>query len=884
LLQFEFIYDSASGRQKIPYSTHKYIAISELKAIALEKFGLPADTESRLIDFYNDKFYAVLADTSQLEDGNIQEGQPILLDTKDSSGKWQHQEKKVKVANSGNTLGGTTRSYGVWRGAGQCGLQNLGNTCYFNSAVQCLLHTIPFVRHFLGDGWQSELNTTNRLGSGGKVVHRFADVVREAYRGSSSVIDPYYLKFEITKFCSQFEGYAQQDSHELLTYLLDAIHEDLNRCQERPVVDAVTGDGSSDEATARLAWENHLKRNDSVVVDLFHGQLRSTLRCPDCGRSTVVFDPYVAVPLPIQVAAAATTVPVVFVPLDMAEPPRGMRLVLPPTPTTAEVSAVISQAIGRDIRVVIGWKASTGDITWYGSISYDDDAYARYGEYWIFEIADESLLWVPCVLRMMKKTGTWEQDSAILGPFMVPVGRPHPMKDDLVEAAKERLAWLWKPEPEEPSHVGKETVVRRPDDDLSPSATSFKSALILPRTQSSDHGFLTADAYCTISRSCTVRLWLTPDGTNTASGFDLNELAVRGAAFADARPPSSSGSTSSAVELQDCFEFFSQPSVLDEQNQWFCPHCRQHVCAEKRMDIWSVPRILVIQLKRFITARYQHRKLDRPVSYPMRLDMAPFIRGPQSSSPCVYRLYAVSEHSGGLHGGHYTAHAVVIDANGAGRWFDFNDSSVWEASEHSAQNNKAYMLFYERDDGEPIVPLPLAQAPVVADAHETGSDSSSDIPTTATATTPHVGPLSQSTTESSDPPSSSGDGEDGEVATNRGTILDDSDTTGLSLGETAAGTGVVAAATDNLGSDADREEATPIESRPGAVICPDAGSDSEDDSTKSSKSLIPGRGYYQDIRSNSEDDLLHDESSVCNAVGDSSQSAPDYILDCGDLP
>jgi ubiquitin C-terminal hydrolase len=59
----------------------------------------------------------------------------------------------------------------------------------------------------------------------------------------------------------------------------------------------------------------------------------------------------------------------------------------------------------------------------------------------------------------------------------------------------------------------------------------------------------------------------------------------------------------------------------------------------------------------------------------------------------VYELYAVSNHYGGLGGGHYTAFAK----NGES-WYDFNDSSVRPIDSKDIQGNSAYILFYRRKD------------------------------------------------------------------------------------------------------------------------------------------------------------------------------------------
>ena len=63
------------------------------------------------------------------------------------------------------------------------------------------------------------------------------------------------------------QGYAQQDSQELLAFLLDGLHEDLNRILKKPYIPEDERPGRSDEELAAEGWANYLKRNDSVIVD-----------------------------------------------------------------------------------------------------------------------------------------------------------------------------------------------------------------------------------------------------------------------------------------------------------------------------------------------------------------------------------------------------------------------------------------------------------------------------------------------------------------------------------------------------------------------------------------------------------------------------------------
>ena len=56
------------------------------------------------------------------------------------------------------------------------------------------------------------------------------------------------------------------------------------------------------QIVAKEAWSNHRLRNDSIIVDIFHGLFKSTLVCPECSKVSVTFDPfcYLTLPLPMK--------------------------------------------------------------------------------------------------------------------------------------------------------------------------------------------------------------------------------------------------------------------------------------------------------------------------------------------------------------------------------------------------------------------------------------------------------------------------------------------------------------------------------------------------------------------------------------------------------
>ncbi|CAM9805211.1 unnamed protein product [Chrysoparadoxa australica] len=184
---------------------------------------------------------------------------------------------------------------------GLVGLANLGNTCFMNTAIQCLSNCVPFTDYFLGYAWKDEMNTTNLLGHGGKLVSAYGKLIQEIWSTLEPEISPSQFKEVVGTLMPQFRGYAQHDVQEFLSFLLDAVHEDLNRVDSKPYVEDVEGDGKkSDERVAMEAWEGYLKRNKSVVVDLMQGQLRSTLTCKTCKFRRVKFDPFMYLSVPVS--------------------------------------------------------------------------------------------------------------------------------------------------------------------------------------------------------------------------------------------------------------------------------------------------------------------------------------------------------------------------------------------------------------------------------------------------------------------------------------------------------------------------------------------------------------------------------------------------------
>ncbi|XP_052623564.1 ubiquitin carboxyl-terminal hydrolase 5 isoform X1 [Lactuca sativa] len=272
----------------------------------------------RIWDYYGRCKHALLNDLdATLDDANIQMDQDILVEVIGHNGRCKtvvqgngcayidNGVSKSKTCKSNLCL---TNKAGTIKGGscvGLIGLLNLGNTCFMNTAIQCLVHTPQFARYFLGD-FHQEINRENPIGMQGELALAFGELVRKLWAAGRAVFAPRVFKAKLARFAPQFAGNNQHDSQELLAFLLDGLHEDLNRVKKKPYNKSKDADGRPDEQIADEYWANHISRNDSIIVDVCQGQYRSTLICPTCEKMSVTFDPFMYLSLPIHSESAVS--------------------------------------------------------------------------------------------------------------------------------------------------------------------------------------------------------------------------------------------------------------------------------------------------------------------------------------------------------------------------------------------------------------------------------------------------------------------------------------------------------------------------------------------------------------------------------------------------
>ena len=168
-----------------------------------------------------------------------------------------------------------------------------------NSVLQCLSNTEPLVKFFLLDIYSQHVNKKNPLGAGGRLAQSYSDLIKELYAGESKYVAPWEVKKIIGWRARQFQGFAQHDSQEMLSFLLETLHEDLNKVTKKPYIEYKDSNDRPDAEVSQEFWEGFKKREKSLFVDLFYGQLKSRVQCTQCGYVSIAFDPFNMLSLPI---------------------------------------------------------------------------------------------------------------------------------------------------------------------------------------------------------------------------------------------------------------------------------------------------------------------------------------------------------------------------------------------------------------------------------------------------------------------------------------------------------------------------------------------------------------------------------------------------------
>ncbi|CAI9274637.1 unnamed protein product [Lactuca saligna] len=695
--------------------------VSALKGVESEKI--------HMWDYFNNVKQAALVCSNQtLEEANLQMDQSILLDVQvdgfipsgcgmDSTGNelalvpMEPQRSTRTIAGGPSLSNGYATDYGssLYQGVtlssidmedvhdsvktgpkrdrGLAGLQNLGNTCFMNSALQCLVHTPPLVDYFLQD-YTEEINKQNPLGMHGELAVAFGELLRKLWSSGHTAVPPRAFKGKLARFAPQFSGYNQHDSQELLAFLLDGLHEDLNRVKQKPYFETKDSDGRADEEVANEFWSYHKARNDSIVVDVCQGQYKSTLVCPVCDKISITFDPFI-LPMPFTVTVSKHgCCKDLFQALYTA------------CCLESDETLILAEVYDHGIYKLLENGDSLHTIK-------DEEFIVAYrlpkkqSEFPKLEIchrylenskAGERKRFLTPLITYLEGAKTGADIEVAVNRVLAPLKRKAFSSTSSSSSSSGQKVNGSASEPMEESTSDSLMEENLKDsEEMSNGELSYFLCITDERGMSCRP--LLKNTVIKPNKMVKVALDWTEKEHDLYDANYLKDLPMVNKPGVNVKK-----TKQESISLFSCLDAFLKEEPLGPDDMWYCPGCKEHRQATKKLDLWRLPDIIVFHLKRFSYSRFLKNKLDTFVNFPIHnLDLSKYVKSEETSASGgsnVYELYAISNHYGGLGGGHYSAYAKLVEED---RWYHFDDAHVTAVSEVSVGESSSHSHSHEED-------------------------------------------------------------------------------------------------------------------------------------------------------------------------------------------
>ncbi|MBA0558074.1 hypothetical protein Golob_015110 [Gossypium lobatum] len=448
------------------------------------------------------------------------------------------------------------------------------------------------------------------------------------------------------------------------------------------------------------------------------GQYKSTLVCPQCKKVSVTFDPFMYLSLPLP-STTSRTMTVTVISTDGTFQPSPFTITVPKSGKLEDLIQALSVAcsLGADETLLVAEIYNHRIIRYLEELSdslsliRDDDTLVAYrlnkdiekAPLVVFmhqQMEEQYMLgkltssWKTFGIPLVARLSNVETGSDIHGLYLKLLNSFQTQAEDVLEdhdtsesTAVEDIS-LKEHDASSPISNG----IEKPPDANGVSALS-EAELQLYITDDKgivkESQILMAEAIPAAGMSRRLHV-LVPWPEKYVKQYDTQLLGslpqIFKSCFFAKRPQES-------VSLYKCLQAFLMEEPLGPEDMWYCPRCKEHRQASKKLDLWRLPEIVVIHLKRFSYNRFLKNKLETYVDFPIdNLDLSNYIGSRNGELSNRYMLYAVSNHYGSMGGGHYTAFVH----HGGGQWYEFDDSHVFPISLEKIKTSAAYLLFYRR--------------------------------------------------------------------------------------------------------------------------------------------------------------------------------------------
>ncbi|KAM6987820.1 ubiquitin carboxyl-terminal hydrolase 16 isoform 2-T2 [Tautogolabrus adspersus] len=624
------------------------------------------------------------------------------------------------------------------------GLSNLGNTCFFNAVIQNLSQTY-LLRQTLNTVTEEKMTldikpvaspelepVTVQLDQSGSLTLAMCQLLNEIQQSKKGVVTPRELFTQVCKKAARFKGFQQQDSQELLRYLLDGMRAEEIKRVSSGIMEVLKESTKSKDSEQLKTLVKEYEKNGcpkNFVDYVFGGETTSTVMCQQCKTVSVVTEMFLDLSLPVSDEAyrkknqkkgpqkssdssqEGRVSPALTNGSDGVLPGTGSKYQQKKAKKQAKKQAKQQKRQQKfDGRATLESLTSTGNSD---SEQTDPGTEAKDGANADSEMHEEenhAQINVsegnPNNLNTVQDEKEKEGDddsvidcdstmSSVSNRFTVLSGEQH-TNDSIIDDEKTSDS---DQEAEEETQLVSEMEKVTLDDAFLEDPASVE------QDRESEDEPQEAKEYTVVSQD--------PE-------LAFHTLATRMAP------------EKQECSVQSCLFQFTEVETLTQNNSLLCVTCTKrqpnkdksggtkkniYTDALKQMLISSPPPVLTLHLKRFQQNGYSICKVNRHVEFPLILDLAPFCgvkskNVTEGDTRILYSLYGIVEHSGTMRSGHYTAYVKVrpecskTPSNGLtaqgdaepprGSWFHISDTSVQPVSESKVQSCQAYLLFYER--------------------------------------------------------------------------------------------------------------------------------------------------------------------------------------------
>ena len=625
---------------------------------------------------------------------------------------------------------------------GVCGGHNLGNTCFMNSSIACLSNCSELTAYFLTEKFKQNINKKNKQGLQGKLAYAWYDLLKQYWTTKTRTGDPSAVKSTVAKKVKKFAGYGQQDSNEFMTEFLSILNEDLNKSDKKEYKELKEkGNDETELDCAKRFWDLHLKRNDSIITDLFCGLLKSNVVCSECGFNNITFDPFNTLTLAIpnrnyikERIDKCMDTSLFYIPKYCFGKSCTLAIHVPKDIKYKDLGQEINKLdkFGYKLDKLIYIKVSDSKLKNIMDLNEEKGNKAEY----IFAFDDlrknentkiiplymyksESISAFPRILFLEENATFAELKKQIYYYARNFITSPYTKNEEEKDSLDNKLQHLknnneLKTEEREKyindsielidKEFNKIFVEDKDKEELNEYFNDFPYKITLTKTFEDTNHITLFEGKNNLESLKELNITTDEDSIKSLlenKDYCINIILKHKSKYSIPKINLNScvsfqgkdvGARVKEINLDDLLDYFCSDEHLEKGNEWKCGNCHKKVNITKKFSIFYVPKLLIICLKRFAKSGYGYGKDDTHINFPIEnLDMGKYICGPDKDHS-KYDLFAVSQHYGGCGGGHYTAVCKNIDGN----WYSYNDSSVSSTSASSAITSAAYVLFYRR--------------------------------------------------------------------------------------------------------------------------------------------------------------------------------------------